>query len=89
MRTIVLFIISIIYFQVQAQENTIINLYDAFGDESREALTDWGFSALINYNGKLILFDGGSSSDILKNNSIALGIDLSKVEIDVIKLHSL
>jgi len=87
MRTIVLFIISIIYFQVQAQENTIVNLYDAFGDESGEALTDWGFSALINYNGKLILFDGGSSSDILKNNSTALGIDLSKVEIAVLS-HS-
>ena len=63
MRAIILFIISIIYFQVQAQENTIIDLYNVFGQDSREALTDSGFSALINYNGKLIPFDGGSSSE--------------------------
>lgn len=39
--------------------NHIINLYDAFGPE-REVLThDFGFSALVGYSGKTILFDSG------------------------------
>lgn len=42
---------------------------------------------LIDYNGKLILFDGGSSADILQYNAEVLGVDLAKVDIAVLS-HS-
>jgi len=65
------------------EDYTITNLYDAFG-ETRDGLTkDFGFSALIKYKGKLILFDAGTNADILKNNANALGIDLAAVDFAV------
>ena len=41
---------------------------------------DWGYSALIEYGGKRILFDTGNNSDILEQNTKAKGIDLSKLD---------
>lgn len=64
-------------------ENTIINLYDAFGKPRDGLIKDFGFSALIKYNGKLILFDGGTNADILKENTKALGIDLREIDFAV------
>jgi 7,8-dihydropterin-6-yl-methyl-4-(beta-D-ribofuranosyl)aminobenzene 5'-phosphate synthase len=59
---------------------TITNLYDVFGKE-RDGLTkDFGFSALISYRDKNILFDAGTNADILKSNAEAMGIDLSTVD---------
>ncbi len=59
---------------------TITNLYDAFG-KTKDGLTkDFGFSALIKYKGKLILFDAGTNADILKSNVATLGIDLKAVD---------
>ena len=59
---------------------TITNFYDAFGKTQEGLFKDFGFSALIKYNGKLILFDAGTNADILKNNVNALGIDLKEVD---------
>lgn len=65
------------------EDYTITNLYDAFG-KTKDGLTkDFGFSALIKYNGKLILFDGGTNADILKNNVETLGIDLKSIDFAV------
>ena len=62
------------------EDYTITNLYDAFG-RTKDGLTkDFGFSALIKYKGKLILFDAGTNAAILKNNVEALGIDLKTVD---------
>jgi hypothetical protein len=33
-------------------QNSILNLYDAFGYQKRGTILDWGFSALVHYNGK-------------------------------------
>ena len=63
------------------------NLYDGFGEDAGEAISDWGFCALIYYNEKIILFDGGSSADILKHNVQVLGLDLADVDIAVLS-HS-
>lgn len=64
-------------------EGTIVNLYDAFGKDA--SLTkDWGFSCIIKYNGKTILFDAGSNADIFKSNVNKLRIDLTKVDIVVV-----
>ena len=42
-------------------------LYDAFGD--RPGLErDWGFSALIEYGGRRILFDTGNNGEVFARN---------------------
>ena len=60
--------------------NFLINLYDAFGPERPGVTRDFGFSTLIRYNGKTILFDSGSNADILRRNAEALGVDLRTVD---------
>ncbi len=64
-------------------ENTIINLYDAFGDNKEGLTKDFGFSCIIKYKGKTILFDSGTNADIFKNNVEALNIDLSQIDFAV------
>ena len=58
-------------------------LYDAFGKPSAME-KDWGFAALIEYDGQRILFDTGDSPDILANNAKAKGVDLSKLDFVVL-----
>ncbi len=58
-------------------------LYDAFG--VNQALTrDWGFSALVEHDGKRILFDTGNNPEIFEHNLKALNIDLAKLDFVVI-----
>lgn len=57
-------------------------LYDAFGQTSAMQ-KDWGYSVLVEYGGKRILFDTGNSPDILAQNAKANGIDLSKLDFAV------
>ena len=64
-------------------ENSILNLYDAFGHDHKGLEKDFGFSCIINYRGKLILFDSGTNADIFKQNVEALNIDLSKIDIAI------
>lgn len=54
-------------------------LYDAFGNMPGMQ-KDWGYSALIQYAGKRILFDTGNNPDILEQNAKAKDIDLSKLD---------
>jgi len=58
-------------------------LYDAFGD-SKELTKDWGFSALVEHDGKRILFDSGNNAEIFERNVKALGVDLTKIDFAVI-----
>ncbi len=54
-------------------------LYDAFGKQS--ALEkDWGYAALIEVDGKRILFDTGNNGDILKKNAAASQVDLRNLD---------
>ena len=63
--------------------NRVTVLYDAFGD--RAGLTkDWGFAALVEYDGKRILFDTGNDADIFANNVRTLGVDLKTIDFVVI-----
>jgi 7,8-dihydropterin-6-yl-methyl-4-(beta-D-ribofuranosyl)aminobenzene 5'-phosphate synthase len=66
----------------RAQDKVTI-LYDAFGD-SAELTKDWGFSALVEHNGKRILFDTGNNAAIFEHNVKALGVDLTKLDFVVI-----
>jgi 7,8-dihydropterin-6-yl-methyl-4-(beta-D-ribofuranosyl)aminobenzene 5'-phosphate synthase len=64
-------------------QNKVTILYDAFG-ESKELTKDWGFSALVEHNGKRILFDTGNNAAIFEHNVKALGVDLTKLDFVVI-----
>jgi 7,8-dihydropterin-6-yl-methyl-4-(beta-D-ribofuranosyl)aminobenzene 5'-phosphate synthase len=54
-------------------------LYDAFG-KSSDMQKDWGYSALIEYGGRRILFDTGNNPDVLARNAKAKSVDLSKLD---------
>jgi 7,8-dihydropterin-6-yl-methyl-4-(beta-D-ribofuranosyl)aminobenzene 5'-phosphate synthase len=58
-------------------------LYDAFSD-SKELTKDWGFSALVEHDGKRILFDTGNNAVIFEHNVKALGVDLTNLDFVVI-----
>jgi 7,8-dihydropterin-6-yl-methyl-4-(beta-D-ribofuranosyl)aminobenzene 5'-phosphate synthase len=63
--------------------NRVTILYDAFG-KSPAMKKAWGFSALVEYGGKRILFDTGGSAEIFEHNVKALGVDLSKLDFVVL-----
>lgn len=65
--------------QGDAAKSQITVLYDAFGKPS-EMQKDWGFSALVEYGGKRILFDTGNNSEIFAKNVKAKGVDLTKLD---------
>ena len=66
----------------RAQDKVTI-LYDAFG-ESKELTKDWGYSVLVEHNGKRILFDTGNNAAKFEHNVKALGVDLTKLDFVVI-----
>jgi len=58
-------------------------LYDAFGKEA--AMTkDWGYAAIVEINGKHILFDTGDDAAILAKNVKARRVDLTKLDFVVL-----
>jgi 7,8-dihydropterin-6-yl-methyl-4-(beta-D-ribofuranosyl)aminobenzene 5'-phosphate synthase len=66
-----------------AETARITVLYDAFGKDA--AMTkDWGFAALVEINGKRILFDTGDDPAILAKNVKAKGVDLTKLDFVVL-----
>jgi|SRR5690348_1777941 7,8-dihydropterin-6-yl-methyl-4-(beta-D-ribofuranosyl)aminobenzene 5'-phosphate synthase len=64
-------------------KDRITILYDAFSD-SKDITKDWGFSALIEHEGKRILFDTGNNAATFEHNVKALGVDLTKLDFVVI-----
>jgi 7,8-dihydropterin-6-yl-methyl-4-(beta-D-ribofuranosyl)aminobenzene 5'-phosphate synthase len=58
-------------------------LYDAFSD-NKAVTKDWGFSALVEHDGKRILFDTGNNAATFEHNVKALGVVLSKLDFVVI-----
>ena len=67
-----------------AQEPSRVTiLYDAFGPQSA-LKKDWGFSALVEYGGKRILFDTGNNGAIFAYNVKELKVDLAKLDAVVI-----
>ena len=63
---------------------TIIS--DAFGKPS-ELARSWGYSALVEYGGRRILFDTGGQYEAFKRNVRALNIDLTKLDFVVLSDH--
>jgi 7,8-dihydropterin-6-yl-methyl-4-(beta-D-ribofuranosyl)aminobenzene 5'-phosphate synthase len=64
-------------------QDRITILYDAFGKASGMK-KDWGYSALVEYGGKHILFDTGNNAEILAQNGKVAGVDLKKLDFAVI-----
>ncbi|HQZ95348.1 MAG TPA: MBL fold metallo-hydrolase [Pyrinomonadaceae bacterium] len=62
----------------------LTNVYDAFGKDNKELKQDFGFSAVVEYKGKMILFDSGTDANVFERNLKALKIDLRKIDIAVV-----
>jgi 7,8-dihydropterin-6-yl-methyl-4-(beta-D-ribofuranosyl)aminobenzene 5'-phosphate synthase len=58
-------------------------VYDAFGKPSA-LKRSWGYSSLVEYGGKRILFDTGGDLDDFTFNANALGVDLSRLDFVVL-----
>lgn len=58
-------------------------LFDAFG-ESAALAQDWGFAALVEHQGKRILFDTGNDAGKLAANVRKLNVDLTRLDFVVI-----
>jgi 7,8-dihydropterin-6-yl-methyl-4-(beta-D-ribofuranosyl)aminobenzene 5'-phosphate synthase len=66
-----------------ADARRITIIYDAFGPSSA-LQKDWGFAALVEYEGKRILFDTGNNAKIFEHNVKELRIDLSRLDAVVV-----
>src|SRR5207237_10011526 len=64
-------------------QDRITILYDALGKPS-SMKKDWGYSALVEYDGKHILFDTGNNAEIFAQNVKVSGVDLKKIDVAVI-----
>src|SRR5499433_1706624 len=87
-KTIVCFAIASVFLPITSvftaqPANRITILYDAFG-KSSTMKKDWGFSALVEYGGKRILFDTGNNAEIFAHNVEAKGIDLTQLDFAVV-----
>lgn len=69
--------------QVKALKITVLSTMLADGD----ALGEWGYSALVEADGRKFLFDTGMHPDVVLANARTLRIDLSQVE-DVVISHN-
>jgi 7,8-dihydropterin-6-yl-methyl-4-(beta-D-ribofuranosyl)aminobenzene 5'-phosphate synthase len=78
----------------------LLVIQPAFAGEARElkvtvlstmladtGIGEWGYSALVEADGRKFLFDTGTNPDTVLKNAAALGIDLSAVEDVVISHH--
>ena len=46
----------------------LTNAYDAFGSERKGLKHDFGFSTVVQYKGKTILFDAGTDAKVFESN---------------------
>jgi 7,8-dihydropterin-6-yl-methyl-4-(beta-D-ribofuranosyl)aminobenzene 5'-phosphate synthase len=64
-------------------QNRVTILNDAFGDRAN-LVQDWGYAALIEFEGKRILFDTGDNIEVFRKNVEALHVDLTKLDMVII-----
>ena len=65
------------------EETRVTILVDAFSERS-DLRKDWGYAALVEHDGKRILFDTGNDSDLFRHNVDILGVDLRNLDFVVI-----
>jgi len=66
-----------------AQPARITVLYDAFGSDP-SMTKDWGYAALVEIDGKRILFDTGDDAKVLAKNAKAKHVDLGRLDVIVL-----
>jgi 7,8-dihydropterin-6-yl-methyl-4-(beta-D-ribofuranosyl)aminobenzene 5'-phosphate synthase len=66
-----------------AEPARITVLYDAFGKDATMT-KDWGYAALVEVNGKRILFDTGGDPAIFAKNVKAKAVDLTRLDFVVL-----
>jgi 7,8-dihydropterin-6-yl-methyl-4-(beta-D-ribofuranosyl)aminobenzene 5'-phosphate synthase len=66
-----------------AEPARITVLYDAFGKDATMT-QDWGYAALVEINGKRILFDTGDDPAIFAKNVKAKAVDLARLDFVVL-----
>ena len=64
-------------------QNQVTILNDAFA-KNTSLETDWGYSALIEFEGKRILFDTGDNSALFQRNIERMHVDLSRLDMVII-----
>lgn len=62
----------------------LIKIYYDNISVNKEVKPEWGFSALIKYNGRNVLFDTGGKTDVLTRNLKAMGSDPKYFEFVII-----
>jgi 7,8-dihydropterin-6-yl-methyl-4-(beta-D-ribofuranosyl)aminobenzene 5'-phosphate synthase len=72
--------------QIEPASSAVVmtNAYDAFGSEKKGLQHDFGFSTVIEYRGKTILFDAGTDGRVFESNLRSLKIDLRNVDIAIV-----
>ncbi len=86
MRRLLLVVAVFLPFQsvaADAPANRVTILYDAFGN-SPAMKKDWGFSALVEYGGRRVLFDTGNNAEVFAQNVKAARVDLKRLDFVVI-----
>lgn len=66
-----------------ASEVVMTNVYDAFGADKDGLTPDFGFSAVVQHQGKTILFDAGTNAEIFQRHLKSLGIDPKTIDIAI------
>jgi 7,8-dihydropterin-6-yl-methyl-4-(beta-D-ribofuranosyl)aminobenzene 5'-phosphate synthase len=80
---LILVFFAVLATAVFAGQNRVTILTDAFG--RKEGLEpDWGYSVLIEFEGRRILFDTGDNSALLQRNIERMHVDLSHLDLVVI-----
>jgi 7,8-dihydropterin-6-yl-methyl-4-(beta-D-ribofuranosyl)aminobenzene 5'-phosphate synthase len=69
--------------RAEEPHNRLTILYDAFS-KSPDLKKDWGYSALVEYGGKRILFDTGNDADKFAHNLKQLRVDPASLDCVVI-----
>lgn len=85
-RRIALVLAALVLCTMARAENRVTVLMDAFGRKPY-LQQDWGYAALVEYNGRRILFDTGGNIAVLRANVEHMHVDLTHLDAVVIS-HS-
>src|SRR6201986_4757227 len=75
--------LGLMYAMPGVAQNRVTILNDVFGDRP-QLEQDWGYSALIEFEGKRILFDTGANIKLFSRNVEALHVDLKHLDMVII-----
>ncbi len=80
---LLIFAISLALSTMGVAQNRVTILNDAF-ERKTELEPDWGYSALVEFEGKRILFDTGDNAALFQRNVERMHVDLSHLDMVII-----